>query len=145
MSVVLRDLSYDLAAEIPGWLADDHEGTARLGFYGRHPAWWNLVVRDPDRHGFIAWVGESPGGFVDLELDGDDAFVAVFVRAELRGRHVGRRVLVLAADEARRFGARVLAGDLESDNVASVRCCAAAGFDVDAIPSSGWIQASRAL
>jgi RimJ/RimL family protein N-acetyltransferase len=129
-TVALRPLTTDLAALVAGWFREDHEGQRRLDadFYGAGNRWWPLVEQDAARYGWVGLLDDEPVGFIDFEIDGERAGIAIYVRSEFRRRGIGEELLRLAAAEGQALGIAELVGGVESDNVASIRCLTAAGF-----------------
>jgi ribosomal protein S18 acetylase RimI-like enzyme len=129
-SVALRSLTRDLAALVAAWFTEDEEGQRRLDadFYGAGLKWWPLVEQDAVRYGWVGLLGDEPVGFIDLEIDGERAGIAIYVRSEFRRRGIGEQLLRLAAAEGRTLGVAEVVGGVESDNVASIRWLIAAGF-----------------
>lgn len=121
--VVLTPLTRKLAVLVGSWFEGDEEGQRRLDtdFYGAGLKWWTLVERCPDRYGWVGLLDDQAVGFVDVEVNGEQGGLAIYVRREFRGRRVGRELLRLAAAEGRRLGVAVLVGGVENDNIASVR------------------------
>jgi RimJ/RimL family protein N-acetyltransferase len=126
--MALRPLTRELAALVAGWFTGDAEGRRRLDvdFYGLR--WWPLVDQDATRYGWVGLLADEPVGFVDLEIDGQRAGIAIYVRHEFRRRGIGAQLLRLAAAEGRSLGVAELVGGAEDDHVASIRCLTAAGF-----------------
>jgi RimJ/RimL family protein N-acetyltransferase len=129
-SVVLSPLTKDLAALVASWFIEDEEGQRRLDsdFYGADLKWWRLVQHDPARYGWVGLLDDEPIGFLDLEIEGERAGIAIYVRREFRRRGIGKQLLRLAAVEGRSLGVPELVGSAERDNAASTRCLIAAGF-----------------
>lgn len=129
-SVALRPLTGELAALVAGWFTEDEEGQRRLDadFYGSGLKWWPLVEEDAARYGWVGVMDGEPVGFIDVEIDGERAGIAIYVRGEFRRRGIGEELLRLAAAEGRSLGVAELVGGVESDNVASIRCLIGAGF-----------------
>jgi RimJ/RimL family protein N-acetyltransferase len=129
-TVALRPLTTDLAALVAGWFREDDEGQRRLDadFYGAGHKWWPLVEQDAARYGWVGLLDDEPVGFIDFEIDGERAGIAIYVRSEFRRRGIGEELLRLAAAEGQALGVAELVGGVESDNVASIRCLMAAGF-----------------
>ncbi|MDP9475681.1 MAG: GNAT family N-acetyltransferase, partial [Actinomycetota bacterium] len=116
------------------WARDDPElGRKLSGSYAEDPGWVGEVAEGEGRFGWIAVRGGEPVGFVDLDLlageDDGTGWLAFYVAPTFRSRGVGRRMLGLAAKEARAFGAYALLASVEGDNLASARCLAGAGFE----------------
>jgi len=129
-SVTLRPLTRDLAALVASWFTEDDEGRRRLDadFYGANLKWWSLVEQDTARYGWVGMLDNEPVGFVDVEIEGERAGIAIYVRSEFRRRGIGEQLLRLAAAEARPLAVVELAAGAESDDIASLRCLIAAGF-----------------
>lgn len=144
-SVVLTPLTTELAGLVGSWFAEDEEGRRRLDadFYGGDLRWWPLVQRSAVRHGWVGLLGDECVGFVDLEVDGERGGVAVYVRHEFRGCRIGQQLLRLAAAEGRSLGIAELVGNVQSDNIASIRCFLAAGFSQAGIDKLGPIFRRR--
>ena len=110
-----------------------HRGRGRAGrldadFYGAGLKWLPLVEQDAVRYGWVGVLDGEPVGFVDVEIDGERAGIAIYVRSEFRRRGIGEQLLRLAVSEGRSLGVAELVGGVEDDNVASIRCLIAAGF-----------------
>jgi ribosomal protein S18 acetylase RimI-like enzyme len=123
-------LTRALAELVAGWFTEDEEGQRRLDadFYGAGLRWWPLVEEDAARYGWVGLLGDEPVGFIDVEIDGERAGIAIYVRSEFRRRGIGEQLLRVAAAEGRSLGVAELVGGVEGDNVASIRCFIAAGF-----------------
>jgi RimJ/RimL family protein N-acetyltransferase len=81
----------------------------------------------PATDGSACW-DDEPVGFIDFEIDGERAGIAIYVRSEFRRRGIGEQLLRLVAAEGQALGVAELVGGVESDNVASIRCLIGAGF-----------------
>lgn len=142
-TVKLVGLTESSALEVAGWFEDDAEGHRRLGFYGRHPDWWNQVCCDSHRHGYVVIESTRPVGFVDMEINDAIASIAMLVQRSYRNRHVGRAILRLIDAEASNLGVYEIRGHIESDNTASLRCCVAAGYEADGRDDDGLLILRR--
>jgi GNAT superfamily N-acetyltransferase len=138
-SVVLTPLTKELAGLVGSWFAADEEGRRRLdaGFYGSDLRWWALVQRSGVRHGWVGLLGDERVGFIDVEVDGERGGVAIYVRHEFRRHRIGQQLLRLAAAEGRSLGVAELVGNVQGDNVASIRCFVAAGFSQAGVDKLG--------
>jgi GNAT superfamily N-acetyltransferase len=144
-SVCLVELTEDQAAMVAAWFKADAEARARFTLYDEHPRWWQLVEEEGARLGFIAWQGGEAVGFVDIELEGAEASLAVMVREDHRNAGLGRRLIALANEEARRLGANMLVGYVEPDNPSAIRASLAAGLELGDLDSDGMIPARTAI
>lgn len=138
----LDPLTKGEAARAASWfLDDDEEARHELGgFYGSHPRWWELVVGDPRRHGWIVWAGNQRCGFVDLEVgEAGAGIVAIYVRRRFRDRGVGRAILRAVSGAARPRGAQTLSGGVHPHNARCLRMSLAAGASVVGTDADGYV------
>lgn len=142
-TVKLVGLTESSALEVAGLFEGDADGYRRLGFYGRHPDWWNQVCCDSHRHGYVVIESTSLVGFVDMEINGAIASIAMLVQRSFRNRRVGRAILRLLEAEASNLGVNEIRGAIESDNTASLRCCVAAGYEADGRDDDGLVILRR--
>lgn len=101
------------ASGVAFWIRDDADGQRWLASYGEHPNWWRLIVGDAYRYGWIFVEDDFPHAFVDLEIVGEVAYVAMFVRPASRNRGVGRRVLHEVGGLAAELGALRMEGGVD--------------------------------
>jgi RimJ/RimL family protein N-acetyltransferase len=130
--VVLVALTEELAIRAASWFRGDPVGQAEFGgFYGVHPRWWDLARSDPARVGFIAVSGrdEEQVGFLDTEQRADGHVdVGMYVRRERRRQGLGTAILLTAIEWARTNDLGRVIAAVHPDNLASHRCCEAAGL-----------------
>ena len=138
-------LTEQAASDVAFWIRDDADGQRWLASYGEHPNWWRLVVGDACRYGWIFVEDDLPHGFVDLEIVGEVAHVAMFVRPASRNRGVGRRVLRDVGGLAAELGALRMEGGVDPMNATSRRMCRAAGFVQSGVGDDGYIVMGRSL
>ena len=116
------------AQMVASWFMNDPEGQQEFGgFYGVHPKWWDLVQREPDRHGWTVWRESDPIGFVDLGVAEGVGEVAFYVVSTRRGQGLGTTILKALGRVARPLGVNILSGGIRPDNVASVKAALASG------------------
>jgi RimJ/RimL family protein N-acetyltransferase len=111
---------------------DDAELRRRLGGYLPLDQWYAAVCRLPEHLLWMADDGSVCVGHIAFEIDQEEqSWVAVVVNPSLRGRGYCVRLwrALLAQSEVARV--RVFRAEVEQDNVASLRCLAAAGFVPD--------------
>jgi RimJ/RimL family protein N-acetyltransferase len=129
---VLVALTEELAVQAASWFHGDTVGQAEFGgFYGVHPRWWELARSDPARTGYIAVTARDAEriGFLDTEQKADgNVDVGIYVRRECRQQGFGTSILLAAAQWATTNELRRIVAAVSPDNVASRRCCEAAGF-----------------
>jgi RimJ/RimL family protein N-acetyltransferase len=125
-------LTEQLAMEAAAWFRDDPVGQAEFGgFYGAHPRWWALTRSDVGREGFIAVdaITEDSVGFLDTEhVSAGRVDIGMYVRRRYRRQGWGRSIVSAGIDWARAGTAREVVAAVRPDNVASLRCCEAAGL-----------------
>ncbi|WP_334177064.1 N-acetyltransferase family protein [Pseudoxanthobacter sp.] len=138
MSIIVRPAVY---ADLPAILAIYNDAVANT------TAIWNETPSD--LAGRTAWFEERiAAGFPVLVADEDGmalgyatygpfrphegyrhtAELSIYVRADLRGRGVGKALLGRLVDEAAARGVHVLVGGIEAANESSIRLHAAFGF-----------------
>lgn len=123
-----RELTEPDAAAMAAALGGDADARRRLDWYADHPHWWSTVAGDPHRQAWTVWLGDDRVGFLDMELDEDRATIALYVAQPFRRRGFGTLITREACTIAAALNASVVAAHVETDNVASLAACAAAGF-----------------
>jgi RimJ/RimL family protein N-acetyltransferase len=125
-------LTEELAVQAASWFRGDPVGQAEFGgFYGVHPRWWELVRSDPARMGFIAVTvhEEEQIGFLDTEQGANrHVDVGMYVRRRRRRQGLGTSILLAAIEWALASDLRRVVAAVSPDNLASRRCCEAAGL-----------------
>lgn len=141
--------------------AEAGDGPALLAIYNdavlNTTSIWNETPSDLD--GRLQWLAERTGaGFpvIVAEIDGavagyatygpfrphegyrHTAELSIYVRADVRGRGVGRALLTALIDIARAAKVHVLVGGIEANNAASIALHASLGFETAArLPQVG--------
>lgn len=126
----LRLATIDDAALLFGW-ANDPE--TRAGSHSTEPipwethvAWLERVIADPDRRLWLGVVDGVPVGQVRLDRDDGHEVISTTVAPDARGRGYSEPMMQLACEQAHED---VLA-EIRTDNIRSLRMCAAIGFVV---------------
>ena len=93
------------------------------------PSWYEYVTKQPASYPCMAYEESEPVGFVHYgtKPDGTVSF-SYYVRPDLRGHGYGRRLLLAMLDAPELTGVDDVWCGVHPDNVASLRCLAAAGF-----------------
>jgi RimJ/RimL family protein N-acetyltransferase len=134
-------LTEPLAMEVAAWFGDDPVGQAEFGgFYGAHPRWWRLTRAEVGREGFIAVdaATDDPVGFLDTEhVSAGRVDIGMYVRRRYRRQGWGTSIVSAGIDWARAHTAREVVAAVRPDNVASLRCCEAAGLRASGVNDYG--------
>ncbi|MFI5708991.1 GNAT family N-acetyltransferase [Kribbella sp. NPDC051620] len=126
---------------IAGWVRGDPEGHRWISEYADPQSWTALF--SSTRWGFVAFDGQTPIGFADIEFDQATrtAYFTYYVAPSWRGRGYSRPLL----DSIRRHvleqtDADTLEGSVEPQNIASSRALVTAGFKSTTTDSDGLIS-----
>jgi RimJ/RimL family protein N-acetyltransferase len=96
-----------------------------------HHVWFLGKLRDPGCTLLIIEDGGCPIGQVRLDtVTPGEAEISIALAAGMRGRHLGRAALRLAATEAHRLGITDITARVRIENEPSLRAFRAAGYDV---------------
>jgi RimJ/RimL family protein N-acetyltransferase len=104
---------------------------------GQHRAWLSDVIGDRRRRLLVAEVAGRPAGTVRLDPVGNGTEVSWTVAPELRGRGLGRRLVVLALEGVSGY----IFASMHKDNLASVRIAQAAGMQFET-SNQEWLKYS---
>ena len=103
----------------------------------QHRAWLSDVIGDGRRRLLVAEVGGHPAGTVRLDSVGGGTEVSWTVAPELRGRGLGRRLVVLALEQVSGY----VFASMHKDNLASVKIAQAAGMQFET-SNQDWLKYS---
>lgn len=145
LPLTLRGATALDAALVHGWAND---AAARRASWGRavipwpeHRAWFERTLGEPSRALFIASEAGVPVAMLRLDIEargaGSDAdkanaVVSINVDPGARGRGLGARLLAALDTEAVRLGIGRIVALIATDNPASLRAFAAAGYVAEA-------------
>jgi RimJ/RimL family protein N-acetyltransferase len=111
------------------WVADDAVGGPMFGgFYGQARDQWKPLLRPRQRHGWIAYAGGEPVGFVDLDITDGVAEATYYICPYRRGRRHGVATAKNLASIAANCGASTVRASVEPSNLRSLRCLRAANL-----------------
>ena len=94
------------------------------------------------RHIWVIYEGTMPVSILDVEpYDDGTAGVALVVAPALRGKGIGRRVLLGLRQRPELAEVRVFIGAVDPENTAAKRCVTRAGFEVaEQVDEEGMLQ-----
>lgn len=97
--------------------------------YSQHDAWFCRAIKDPEINIYIAMLGDLPCGYLRLDcIEETLARVSVCLSSEVRGRGLGRRLLVEADRLGELLGFERLEAEIHPENAASRHIFEAAGY-----------------
>ncbi len=126
---VLRPLREADIATLEGWF-DNAELRNRLGGVLPVREWCEFVANEPDYFALLAWGADTPVGLAAFEVyEGRWGSMFHLVDPQRRNRGYGKAILraLLGRPELDRL--EWIEASVEPDNVASIRCFRAAGFE----------------
>lgn len=98
--------------------------------------------------GSLRWIavdGSSAVGFADLEVTGDVAALAFYIRRDLRRRGLGSTLLELLAEAAAGLGVVLLVGEAAPTNEPSVAAMLSSALIEIGVTDEGYVRLERQL
>ena len=134
MSFELRRANWDDLLMIYRWANDpavrENSFSSDVIPLETHERWFRALLDDPNRRQYILLSDGVEVGQLRLSAQDDAVEISYSVAPEYRGRGFGKRLLALAADQARTDfpGAKYLAGKVKPQNAASRAAFESAGY-----------------
>ncbi len=96
----------------------------------QHTCWLEAVLKNKNRHLYLACLGDRPIGQLRLDVEGSKAEISYSIAEEFRSRGFGKKLLLLAEEEALTLGVDALTAAVLPHNLPSRKLFSYLGYEL---------------